>query len=250
LPEADDSVRFGLLLGASLIDNRSTNSVDLKQEGDSVETDSNDLREQLEHAQREIRAIRRQMRIGRLVMVLIAGGVVAFVATRSAATQSRLFNLAQGPVGTRVRGPLVILDSAERPILQVGASVGGRGLILFDEAGNLIGGFGVTTQGRGLVVYDGQQKLVGALGEGQSADGSARGRGLTLFDPNLKVIATLGQGDDGASRGRGLTVNDTTGAPVAGLGVWPQRPESGQLVLTERDGKPVFAQPPLPVPQP
>jgi hypothetical protein len=107
-------------------------------------------------------------------------------------------------------------------------------------------GIGQTAQGRGLAIFDAQQKRVAVVGEGGTADGTAMGRGLVVFDPAEKSIGMLGAGKNGANQGRGLTVNDETGAPVAGFGVWPQRPDRGQVVLTDRAGNPIFAQPALP----
>lgn len=203
-----------------------------------MERPMRDLEERLAHLDRELRTIRRQSRTLRWLTLSALAGTVVFAATRPAATQTGF--------GTRVKGALIIVDNAGRPILQVGASPLGRGLILFDEAGKRICGIGQTPQGRGLVAYDAQEKLVAALGEGGSPDTTATGRGLTILDPAQKVIGALGTGMNGSSGGRGLTVNDEVGVPVAGLGVWRQRPDRGQLILTDRNNTPLFAQPPLP----
>jgi hypothetical protein len=198
-----------------------------------------ELEDTLARLERELQAMRRQSCITRWLALFVLAGGVLFAATRPAATQT-------GLGVTRIKGALIVVDNSGRPILQVGASPLGRGLILFDEAGKRICGIGQTSQGRGLVAYDAQEKLIAGLGEGGSPDTTAVGRGLTIFDPAQKTIGALGTGMNGANRGRGLTVNDDTGAPVAGLGVWPKRPDRGQLVLTDRNATPVFAQPPLP----
>jgi hypothetical protein len=197
-----------------------------------------ELEESLAHLERELGAVRRQSRSLRWLTVCVLAGSVLLAASRPAATQA-------GFGGTRIKGALIVVDNNGRPILQVGAGPLGRGLALFDETGKRICGIGQTAQGRGLVTYDAQENLVAGLGEGQSPDTLATGRGLTVFDPAQKIIGALGTGMNGPNRGRGLTVNDETGAPVAGFGVWPQRPDRGQLVLTDRNATPVFAQPPL-----
>jgi len=197
-----------------------------------------ELEDTLARLERELQAMRRQSRTTRWLTLLVLAGSVLFAATRTAATQTGL--------GTRIKGALIVVDQSGRPILQVGASPLGRGMVLFDDAGKRICGIGQTAQGRGLVAYDAQEKLIAGLGEGGSPDTTAAGRGLTVFDPAQKTIGALGTGMNGANHGRGLTVNDETGAPVAGLGVWPQRPDRGQLVLTDRNAAPVFAQPALP----
>lgn len=204
-----------------------------------------EIQRRLECAENELRAMRRQARIARWLTLSAAAAGITFVATRPAATQGQLVSIAQGNVGTTIRGPLTVVDNAGRPILQVTTNPVGRGMVLFDDAGKMVCGVGVTAQGRGLVVYDTQQKLIAALGEGTAPDGKAKGRGLTTFDPAQRVIGTLGMGENGPSNGRGLTLNDATGAAVAGMGVWPQRPDRGQLLLTDRNGNTVFAQQPL-----
>ena len=75
---------------------------------------------------------------------------------------------------------------------------------------------------------------------------AATGRGLTIFDPAQKIVGTLGMGQNGANRGRGISVNDETGTQLVGLGVWPQQPDRGQLVITDRKNTVLFAQPALP----
>lgn len=210
-----------------------------------MEVQWKELQDRLERDERELQAMRRQIRRGRLFSLIAVAGAITFVATRPAATQSQIVSIAQGSQGTTVKGPLTIVDSAGRPILQVTSNPVGRGMVVFDEAGKMVCGIGLTSQGRGLVVYDAQQKLIAALGEGTAPDGRASGRGRTLFDPVQRVIGTLGMGENGPSRGRGLTLNDETGTAVAGLGVWPQRPDRGQLLLTDRNGNTLFAQQPL-----
>jgi hypothetical protein len=204
-----------------------------------------DLQNRLERAENELRAIRRQARLARWSTLAAVAAGITFVATRPAATQGQLVNIVQGGPGTTIKGPLTVVDSAGRPILQVTTTPVGRGMVLFDEAGKMVCGIGLTSQGRGLVVYDAQQKLIAALGQGTAPDGKTAGRGLTVLDPTQRVIGTLGMGENGPSRGRGLTLNDETGAAVAGLGIWPQRPDRGQLVLTDRGGHTLFAQQPL-----
>jgi hypothetical protein len=202
------------------------------------------LQERLDRSERQIESLRLQARIVRwLTLAAVAAGAT-FLATRPAATQGLFTAILQG--GTQVKGPLTVVDSSGRPILQVGSSTLGRGMVLYDATGKIICGVGLTSQARGVAVYDGQQKLIAGLGEGSSSDATATGRGLTVFDPAQKVIGTLGMGENGPSHGRGITLNDETGAPVAGLGVWPQRPDRGQLVLTDRNGNPVFSQPLIP----
>jgi hypothetical protein len=210
-----------------------------------METQWNELTDRLDRAEREARAMRRQMQRGRLFTLAAIVGAITFVATRPAATQSQIVSIARGGQGTTIKGPLTVVDGAGRPILQVTTNPIGRGMVLFDEAGKMVCGIGLTNQGRGLVVYDAQQKLVAALGQGTAPDGRVTGRGLTLFDPIQNVLGTLGMGENGPSQGRGLTLNDETGAAVAGLGVWPQRPDRGQLVLADRSGNTLFAQQPL-----
>jgi hypothetical protein len=209
----------------------------------------NELREmqlRLQQAERRLSDMRQASRRRRALAFAAVAGAAWFLATRPAATQSQWAMILQAAEPITVKGPLVVVDDAGRPIMQVGAGPSGRGLVLFDEGGNMISGIGLTSQGRGVMVFDSELRPIAGLGEGQSPDGVANGRGLTVLDTSQKVIATLGQGEDGPSRGRGLTVNDAGGAPAAGLGVWPQRPDRGQLLLTESDGTPIFAQPALP----
>jgi hypothetical protein len=197
-----------------------------------------ELEQTLAHLDSELRAVRRQSRSLRwLTLSALVVGVI-FAVSRPASTQT-------GFGVTRIKGPLIVVDNSGRPILQVGASPLGRGMILLDESGKRICGIGQTPQGRGLVTYDAQERLVAGLGEGGSPDTTAVGRGLTVFDPAQKILGALGTGMNGSNQGRGLTINDSAGAPVAGLGVWPERPDRGQLVLTDRNAAPVFAQPPL-----
>jgi hypothetical protein len=172
-----------------------------------------ELLARVERGERELRAMRRRARGARWLALSAVMGACAFLLTRPAATQSAVDAFVRGNIGIRIKGPLIVTDDAGRPIVQIGANAVGRGL---------------------------------ALWEGSSADGSATGRGLTVFDPSEKAVGLLGLGKNGTNQGRGLTVNDGTGAPVAGLGVWPQRPDRGQLVLTDREQNPVFAQPALP----
>jgi hypothetical protein len=210
-----------------------------------VEDRYEQLLKRLDQGEREIRALRFQSRLSRWLALTVVAGGITFLATRPAATQGRLYSALYAG-GSTVNGPLTVVDDAGRPILQVGTSALGRGMVLYDAAGQMLCGVGITAQGRGLVVYDAQQKLIAGLGEGRSTDGTAAGRGLTVLDPAERVIGSLGSGQNGSNQGRGLTINDGTGAPVAGLGVWPQRPDRGQLVLTDRNASPVFAQPELP----
>ena len=95
-------------------------------------------------------------------------------------------------------------------------------------------------------MFDANEKLIAGLGEGHSTDAVATGRGLTIFDPSEKIVGTLGMGQNGANQGRGVSVNDETGTQVVGLGVWPQRPDRGQLVISDRKNAILFSQPPLP----
>jgi hypothetical protein len=205
-----------------------------------------ELEESLARMERELQAMRRHSRIVRGLMLALLAASITFVATRSTATQSAAAMRIMGVNTTRITGPLIVQDDAGRPILQIGTSPLGRGMILFDQEGKMICGIGSTSQGRGLVIYDAQEKLIAALGEGRSPDATATGRGLTVLDPAQKTVATLGMGTNVVSQGRGITINDETGTPLAGLGVWPQRPDGGQLILTDRNGNRLFAQPPLP----
>src|SRR5262245_41613232 len=118
-----------------------------------METQLAELHERLDRGQRELQALRRHLRLGRLLTRLVVGSAVAFVATRSMATQGQLLALAQAGSGTLVKGPLVIVDDAGHTILQVGTSPIGRGMVLFDPAGKLVCGIGLTAQGRGIAVY-------------------------------------------------------------------------------------------------
>ena len=97
-----------------------------------------------------------------------------------------------------------------------------------------------------MAVFDAQEKMVAGLGDGRSTDGVGTGRGLTVFDPAEKIVGTLGMGTNGANHGRGLSVNDESGTQVVGLGVWPQRPDRGQLVISDRSNDILLAQPSLP----
>jgi hypothetical protein len=205
-----------------------------------------ELQERLDRGERQLQALRCQARMARWVSLSLLAGALIFVGTRPAATQGQMAMTMSSAHVTQVKGPLVVTDDAGRPILEAGTNPLGRGMVLFDESGKMVCGIGLTAQGRGLAVYDGQQKLIAGLGEGSSLDGTATGRGLTVFDPAQKTIGTLGMGNDGKSTGRGITLNDETGTPVAGLGIWPQRPDRGQLVLTGRNESPLFAQPPVP----
>jgi hypothetical protein len=201
-----------------------------------------ELRKRLERAERELQALRARARWARglLAVTLVAG--VAFVGTRPTATLAQFPNLK----ALHLRAPVDVLDGAGRPILQIGASTLGRGLLLFDESGKTVCGIGVTSQGRGLAVFDAQEKMVAGLGEGRSPDAVATGRGLLVTDAAQKVIGTLGAGLNTPNNGRGLSVNDESGRQVVGLGVWPQRPDRGQFVLSDRNNKILFAQPALP----
>lgn len=204
----------------------------------------NELFERIERGERELRALRRQAQIARWLTLAILAGCALFFATRPAATQAQLDAAVRA--GTRLRAPFTIVDSAGKPILQVGVNTVGRGLVLFDASGKMLCGIGRTSQARGIVVYDDQQRALAGIGEGSFAGAPATGRGLAILDADQKFVAGLGVGMNGGANGRGLTVNDGTGAPVAGLGVWPQRPDRGQLFLTDRQNNPVFVQPSVP----
>lgn len=204
-----------------------------------------EIQQRLERAERELQTLRSRSRLRWLAALALVAGVV-FIEARPTARQVLAQGALGGGPGLNIRGPLTVLDNAGNPILQVGSSMLGRGLLLYDASGKIICGIGLTTQGRGVAVFDAQEKMIGALGEGRSTDAVATGRGLTVMDPVQKIIGTLGMGQNGMNRGRGVSVNDESGTQVIGLGVWPQRPDRGQLVISDRKNTILFAQPALP----
>lgn len=204
------------------------------------------LQERFDRAEREGRTMRRQSRIWRWMTLAMLMVGVAVVATRPTATLVQGEQLLTGQPGFQVKAPLTVVDEAGQPILLVDANSMGRGLILFDQSGKMLCGIGTTPQSRGLVIFDAQEKLIGGLGEGNAPDGTAMGRGLTIFDASEKVLAGLGVGTNDSFTGRGLAINDETGRQVLGAGVFPPRPDRGQLVIADRDGDILFAQPLLP----
>jgi hypothetical protein len=214
--------------------------------GQPVERQLEEIWQRLERAERELQLLRSRSRRLRWLAAMGVVGAIAFVMTQPTARQVQAEQSLRGRNGTQIRGPLMVMDDAGRPLLQVGTHLLGRGMLLFDAAGKVVCGIGITDQGRGVAVYDAQEKLIAGLGEGRSTDGVATGRGLTIFDPAQKIIGTLGMGQNGANQGRGVSVNDESGTQVVGLGVWPQQPDRGQLVISDRKNTVLFAQPTLP----
>jgi len=211
-----------------------------------MEQQLEEIRQRLERAEHQLGVCRTQSRRWRWVAGLALVAIFAFFAAQPTARQAQAAQaLSRRPV-TEIRAPLTVLDDRGRPILQVGAHAFGRGLLLYDAAGKVVCGIGVSPQGRGVAVFDAQEKMVAGLGDGRSTDGVGTGRGLTVFDPAEKIVGTLGMGSNGVNRGRGLSVNDESGTQVVGLGVWPQRPDRGQLVISDRSNNILLAQPSLP----
>ncbi len=200
----------------------------------------------LERAEQQLAVMQSRSRRLRWLAALALVGGIAFLGTRPTATQVHAAQALSGGSNNELRGSLTVLDDAGRPILQVGSNAFGRGLLLYDGSGKVVCGIGVTAQGRGIALFDGQEKMIAGLGDGHSMDSVASGRGLTVFDPAGKTVGTLGMGTNGANSGRGVSVNDESGTQVIGLGVWPQRPDRGQLVLSDRANTVLFAQPALP----
>jgi len=202
-----------------------------------------EIRQRLERAEAEVRGLRARSRRSRgLLLAALVGGVI-YAGSRPTATQAQFIN---GRLSWTLQAPFVVVDGRGQPILQVLANAQGRGLVLFDEAGRALCGIGTTAQNRGLAVFDAQEKMVAGLGVGRTPDAVASGRGLTVFDAGQKIVGTLGMGMNSSNNGRGVSVNDETGHQVVGLGVWPQRPDRGQLVLSDRNNSIIFAQPALP----
>ena len=199
-----------------------------------MEQQLEEIRQRLERAEHQLGVCRTQSRRWRWVAGLALVAIFAFFAAQPTARQAQAAQaLSRRPV-TEIRAPLTVLDAF------------GRGLLLYDAAGKVVCGIGVSPQGRGVAVFDAQEKMVAGLGDGRSTDGVGTGRGLTVFDPAEKIVGTLGMGSNGANRGRGLSVNDESGTQVVGLGVWPQRPDRGQLVISDRSNNILLAQPSLP----
>jgi hypothetical protein len=211
-----------------------------------VERQLEEIRQRLERTERELQRLRaRSRRLWWLAAFAVTGGA-AFIVTQPTAKQVQAAQFLSRRPSINLRAPLLIVDESGRPLLQVGTQGQNRGLVLFDTSGNAVCGIGVTAQGRGVAVFDANEKLIAGLGEGRSTDVVATGRGLTIFDPSEKIAGTLGVGQNGANHGRGISVNDESGTQVVGLGVWPQRPDRGQLVLSDRNNSILFSQPPLP----
>ncbi len=207
-----------------------------------------EVQERLERLELEIQARRRRSRVqGFMITALLAAGAY-FVMTRPAVTLIQAGSRVSGQVEFQVNAPFAVLDAAGKPILRVDAMGKDRGLLLLDQAGKIIGGIGVTAdgrgmaQGRGLTIFDADEKLISVIGQGRLQDDSLERRGMVILDPSEKIISGMGS----SSRGRGVVVHDQTGAWVVGLGVWPQRLDRGQFVITDRDGHTLFAQPAFP----
>jgi hypothetical protein len=209
----------------------------------TMERQLEEIHQRLERAERELRASRNR---SRWLAALALVGVITFIETQPTATRVQAVAALSRRSGVYIRAPFTIVGEAGRPLLQLGSSSLGRGLLLFDTSGKMICGIGTTSQGRGIGVFDSNEKLIAGLGEGGSTDGVATGRGLTILDPAQKVVGTLGVGQNGTNHGRGVSVNDETGTQVVGLGVWPQRPDRGQLVISDRKNTILFSQPALP----
>jgi hypothetical protein len=166
--------------------------------------------DRLGRAERDVRALRRQARIGRAVAVALLTGGLTFALTRPAATQLRAQAAVQG--GTRVVAPFVVLDNQNNPLLQVSAAPGGGGLLaVLDAAGSPIGLVGTASEGRGLAILDSKGQFIATLGE-HPAEGS---RGLRLFDPAGERIVGAGLAPDA----RGIRVFDSAEKVVVGLGI-------------------------------
>ena len=236
-----------------------------------------ELYERLERAEREVRALRRQARIGRAVTVVLIAGGLTFALTRPAATQLQTQAAMQG--GTRVVAPFVVVDNQNNPLLQVSAAPGGGGLLaVLDQVGSPIGLVGTAREGRGLAILDSKGQFIATLGE-NPAEGS-RGlrlfdpagarivgaglapdaRGIRVFDSAEKVVLGLGTtadgrgetvydaavqailhiGEDPGHTLRGLGVTNAAGKYVAGLTAGPAH---GQLALASNNGTVLFSQP-------
>lgn len=202
-----------------------------------------EIQQRLARAEAEVRRLQARSRQARWLLLAAVVGAIVYVGTRPTATQAQFIN---GRSPWTLQAPFIVVDHRGRPILQVLDNPQGRGLVLFDEAGRALAGGGTMAQSRGLAVFDAQEKLVAGLGVGRSPDAVATGRGLTVFDDAQRIVGTLGMGSNGSNNGRGVSVNDESGRQVVGLGVWPQRPDRGQLVLSDRNNSIIFAQPALP----
>jgi hypothetical protein len=219
--------------------------VDMRR-GTTVEQQLEEIRQRLECAERELQALRSRSRRLRWLAALAFVGAAAFIVTQPTASRVQAAQFLNRRPAVNIRAPFTVVDDAGRPILQVGSDSQMRGVLLFDASGKLVCGIGTTEQQRGVAVFDSQEKLIAGLGEGRTPDAVATGRGLTVLDPAQKIVGTLGVGQNGTNQGRGVSVNDETGKQVVGLGVWPQRPDRGQLVLSDRNNTILFAQQPLP----
>src|SRR5437868_2893333 len=105
----------------------------------SVGQQIEELRERLKRAECELQALRTRSRWARCLWGVVLVACVAFVGTRPTATLAQFPNLK----ALHLRAPVDILDAAGKPILEIGASALGRGLLLFDEAGKMVCGIGV-----------------------------------------------------------------------------------------------------------
>jgi hypothetical protein len=236
-----------------------------------------ELHERLERAERELRALRRQARIGRAVTVALIVGSLTFALTRPAATQLRAQAAVQG--GTRVAAPFVVVDSQNNPLLHVSAAPSGGGLLaVLDATGSPIGLVGTASQGRGLAILDSKGQFIAKLGEnpaqgtrglqlldpaGERIVGAGLApdaRGIRVFDPAEKVVVGLGitadgrgvtvfdeaeqsilhMGEDPGHTRRGLGITNAAGRYVAGLTAGPTH---GQLALASNHGTILFSQP-------
>lgn len=207
-----------------------------------------ELQERLERLEQEVLARRRASRTKQWFASALMLAGACFVITRPTATIIKAESTVAGQPGFQIGAPFTVVEAAGKPILRVDAMGSERGLLLLDQAGKIICGIGVSTQsrgmvqGRGLSILDADEKLIGLLGQGRLPDDSLDRRSLVVLDPGEKIISGMGA----SSRGRGLVVHDQTGAWVVGLGVWPQRPDRGQFVITDRDGHTLFSQPSFP----
>jgi hypothetical protein len=208
-----------------------------------MEQQIEEIQQRLARAEAEVQRLRTRSRQSRWLLLALVVASVFYVGTRPTATQAQFLN---GRPPWTLQAPFIVVDGHGKPILQILANAQGRGLVLFDESGRTLCGIGTTPQNRGLAVFDAQEKMVAGLGVGRTPDAVATGRGLTVLDEAQKIVGTLGTGTNGSNMGRGVSVNDETGKQVVGLGVWPQRPDRGQLVLSDRNNSIFFAQPALP----
>lgn len=211
-----------------------------------MERDLDSILRRLEAAEGELRAMKRRGRRFRWAgaLAVVAGGIGFACLPTATKVQAAGSITPQGLA--QFRAPWMVVDARGKPIMAVGETPAGRGMLLFDRNGKLVCGIGTRGSGRGLSVFDADEHPIGALGGGSSADGVGTGRGLLVLDAAGKIVGTLGEGTNGKNSGRGLSVNDTSGTQVVGLGVWPQRPGQGQLVISDTSGNGLFAQPPLP----